>query len=352
MTRILWWKLLRDLRVNLLAVAFLLCLFQVLWAKVTERVLGKLTPFFAALAGMGGMTTKDLEALVFDGPAKVMRTIIGGDRVQLDTAMDMLSIGYVHPLMQIIFCIWGIGRAAGAIAGELDRGTMELLLAQPLARSRVILAHFLVDAVTIPALCLSLWVGNYLGAWAITPIQVEEPKLPTIAAKQNVLVELGPLRLRIDDPLRRQQQKGLSDKDREAMQERLTVEPARFGQALVLVAGLIFAVCGVTMWLSAAGRFRWRVLGLAVFIALVQFLLNVLGQMWEDAAWLRPLTVFYYYQPQQLILTGDWCVTLSDWNAGRPLLRVPMPLVLFGVGLVGYAGAWWTLTRRDLPAPL
>ena len=48
--------------------------------------------------------------------------------------MDMLSIGYVHPLVQIIFCIWAVGRASGAVAGELDRGTMELLLAQPLSR--------------------------------------------------------------------------------------------------------------------------------------------------------------------------------------------------------------------------
>jgi ABC-2 type transport system permease protein len=120
----------------------------------------------------------------------------------------------------------------------------------------------------------------------------------------------------------------------------------------VLVAGLIFAVCGGTMWLSAAGRFRWRVLGLAVFIALVQFLVNVLGQMWDQAAWLRPLTIFYYYQPQQVIQTGNWCVSLAEWNGGTSLIPLPMPIVLYGVGLIGYAMALWTLVRRDLPAPL
>lgn len=120
----------------------------------------------------------------------------------------------------------------------------------------------------------------------------------------------------------------------------------------MLVGGLIFAVCGTTMWLSVRGRFRWSVLGLAVFVTLVQFMANVLGQMWEPAAWLRPLTIFYYYQPQQVILTGDWCVTLAEWNGGTPLLRLPMPLVLFGVGLLGYALALATLLRRDLPAPV
>src|SRR5262249_11858812 len=82
---------------------------------------------------------------------------------------DLLSIGYVHPLIVAIFCIWGVGRAAGALAGEVDRGTMELLLAQPLSRARLILAHLLVDAITIPILCLSLWAGNGVGVWLIGP---------------------------------------------------------------------------------------------------------------------------------------------------------------------------------------
>jgi ABC-2 type transport system permease protein len=351
MTWTLCRKLLRDLRLTLIAVAILLCLFQVLWARVTERVLGKLNPFFAALAGMGGMTTKDIEAMVFDGPGKIVRTILGGDRVQLDTAMDMLSIGYVHPLMQMLFCVWAVGRAAGAVAGEIDRGTMELLLAQPLARSRLIYSHLLVDAVTIPLLCLSLWAGNAAGAWLITPIKVEEPTLKLPAATPGYLVEFGPFRVRMDDPLQRKP-RALTDKDRDRMRERLAVEPMKFGPALVLVGGLIFGVCGITMAISAGGRSRWRVLGIAVFLTLVMFLINLLGQMWDEVAWARPFTIFYYYQPQQLILSGDWCVTLSEWNGGSPLLRLPMPLMLYGVGAVGYLVALVTLVRRDLPAPL
>lgn len=350
MTLVLWRKLFRDVRLVLLAVALFLGLFQFLWARIVERILSRLAPFFNTLAGLGGLAPQDIEAVVFEGPGKILRTIIGGDRVVLDNAMDLLSIGYVHPLMVVLFCVWAIGRAAGAIAGEIDRGTMELLLAQPIARSRLILAHLLLDAVTIPLLCLSLWAGNWLGALAITPIRVEAPAF-RLPVKSNLLLELGPLRLRLEDPWRRQGvAPGPSDEER--MRQRLEVRPAEFAPALVLVGGLIFAVCGTTMWMSARGRFRWSVLGLAVFVTLVQFMANVLGQMWEPAAWLRPLTIFYYYQPQQVILTGDWCVTLAEWNGGAPLLRLPMPLVLFGVGLLGYALALGTLLRRDLPAPV
>jgi len=344
-------KLLRDVRWPLLVVMLLLAAFQCLWVKITQRTSGELIPLFLGLASAQKLSPVDLEGILFKGPGKIMQTLMGGEAIQIENAMHMLSIGYVHPLMQTIFCIWAIGRASGAIAGEIDRGTMELLLAQPLARSRLILAQLLLDATTIPLLCLSLWAGNWIGAWAITPIQVEEPHLNAVVPKQNYLLEIGPFKLRLEDPVTRRP-RGLTDADRAAMRERLRVEPIHFARALVVVAGLIFAVCGITMWLSSAGRFRWRVLGFAVFLMLVQFLVNLLGSMWDEAAWLRPLTIFYYYQPQQLILTGDWCVTWSEWNGGSPLVRLPMPAVLFGVGLLGYALALWTLVRRDLPAPL
>ena len=70
------------------------------------------------------------------------------------------------------------------------------------------------------------------------------------------------------------------------------------------------------------------------------FLINVVGQLWDVMEPLRPFTIFYYYQPQALIL-------------GAPREEVLGSLaVLYGVGAAGYAAALWLFTRRDLPAPL
>jgi ABC-2 type transport system permease protein len=198
----------------------------------------------------------------------------------------------VHPLVQTILCVWAIGLASGAIAGEIDRGTMELLLAQPIRRRQVIAAHSIVNVLTIPVLCLSLWAGTCLGVSLV----------------------------------------GLTD-----------VKVLRFAPALLNAAVLIFAVSGYTMWLSSAGRFRGRVLGLAVLITLVQFLVNVIGQLWEPMEFLRPFTVFYYYQPQPMILNAEWYADAAVW--GRLA-------VLLAVGLAGYSLAMWTFCKRDLPAPL
>ncbi len=352
MTLTLVRKLLRDLRVALVVVAFLLGAFQCLWYKVTERIIGQLAPFFNTLASLGGLSEKDVYAVVFEGPGKIIRTIIGGEQIDLGSAMDMLSVGYVHPLMQTIFCIWAVGRAAGAVAGEVDRGTMELLLAQPVARFRLLLAHLCVDLLTIPVLCLSLWAGTCLGAWLVGPIQVRKPELKT-PPRPTYLVELGPFKLSVKSPVG-PGAKGTPpapDADERARQ-RLEVRPADFGRGLPVVGGLIFAVSGYTMWLSAAGRFRWRVMGVAVLVTLLQFLVNVIGQMWDLLSPLRPLTIFYYYQPQKVILGQGWHVDLGVWNGGAPLAHVPMLLVLYGVGVIGYLMALRTFTRRDIPAPL
>jgi ABC-2 type transport system permease protein len=94
-----------------------------------------------------------------------------------------------------------------------------------------------------------------------------------------------------------------------------------------------------------------RVLMLAIGVTVVQFLINLLGQMWDFVAPLRPLTIFYYYQPQQVILGHGGWVPLAEWH-GEAVCRVPMLAVLLAVGLVGYGLALWTFNRRDLPAPL
>jgi ABC-2 type transport system permease protein len=315
-------KLLRDVRLPLVVVALLLAGFQCLWAKITQRITGQLVPFFMGLAAGQRVSPIKVEEVLFEGPGRIMKTLMGGENIQLDRAMDILSIGYVHPLVQTILCIWAVGRAAGAIAGEIDRGTMELLLAQPLARYRVVLAHLCVDLLTIPVLCLSLWGGTWLGTWLVGPIEIDEANLKQFP----IAVQVDPEALRIDR--------------------------VAFGPGLWNVGALLFAVSGYTMWLSAHGRFRWRVLGTAVFVTLIQFLVNVVGQLWDAVAPLRPLTVFYYYQPQQIILGGGWNVDLSVWNGGEPLCQVPVLVVLFGVGTVGYGMALWTFCRRDLPAPL
>ena len=297
MNRVLLKKLLRDVRVFLIVVAILLFAFQLLWARVTYQISHELPKLLEKT--VPGGAEKFFDDLFAQGPAKIVQTLIGGGTIRLTRGLDTLSVGYVHPLTLIILSVWAIGRASAAIAGEIDRGTMELLLAQPISRSRLIFSHLLVDIVTIPILCLAMWLGTWVGTCLV-------------GLKGN------------PSPI-------------------LRADPWPFIPALLNVAVLIFATSGSTLFLSAAGRFRSRVLGLAVLLALVQFLINVIGQLWGPLENLRPLTFYFYYQPQPIIVDSAWYEHAQIW--GRLA-------VLFAVGLVGYLLAWWTFCKRDLPAPL
>jgi ABC-2 type transport system permease protein len=277
-------------------VALLLFLFQLLWSRITSRVTTEI------LAGLqrAGISLEFLQNLVLrrdEMMGQMVQAIMGGDRIALDQPSDMMSIAYVHPLVLTILGIWALGRAANAIAGEIDRGTMELLLAQPIRRSQIVLAQLCVDVIIFPTLCIVMWIGTYLGtSWM-----------------------------------------GLQDLPARS------IDPWRFLPALLCVFALLFSISGVTMAFSALGRSRARVWGVAISLFLSMFLINVLGQMWTEVEWLRPFTIYYHYRPQPIIQSPAWHSEGSIWfHLG----------VLISTGAGGYVLAWIGFCRRDLPAPL
>jgi ABC-2 type transport system permease protein len=327
MTLVLVRKLLRDVRWPLLAVCLILFAFSAFWVKIAQRVTTEIAPFFLIIGQAQGIGIDVFEEVVFKGPGKISQAVMGGAEIRFEQPNDFLAVELLHPVVLILAALWAVGRAAAAISGEIDRGTMELLLSQPVPRSRLVLSHLIVDALVIPALCLSIVAGTQLGLWLVGPFEVDYSvlnKLPPIA---RMRVEPGP-------PV-------------------LEVSAARQGWAVLNLAALTFALSGLGMAISSVGRSRWRTVGVAALVVVLMFVANVVGQLWDDAAFVRPATVFFYYQPQKVWLHADWLVDLGDaWAGGGPLVRVNVLAVLFGVGAAGYLAAWRVFTRRDIPAPL
>ncbi|MSU79482.1 MAG: hypothetical protein EXS16_15500 [Gemmataceae bacterium] len=320
MTFVLIRKLLRDVRIPWLVVAVLLFLFQILWARVTQRV----TLQILEQLGKLNVSPEFIRNTLFsknDFSGQMIQAIMGGDDIRIENATDLMSISYVHPLVITILSIWAIGRATSAIAGEIDRGTMELLLAQPIRRSQILLSHLSVDALIFPALCAVLWTGTYCGTWWMGL----QPPTASELAQLN---------------MEKEKAEGKPQVVRSKSQQ---IDPYIFLRALPCVFALLFAVGGVTMAMSSMGRSRSVVWGCAVSLFLTMFLVNVLGQIWSDwLGWLRPATIYYHYQPQLMIL-GDGWRNPSAWTH---------LVILVGFGTGGYAFAWVYFTRRDLPAPL
>jgi ABC-2 type transport system permease protein len=328
MTLILVRKLLRDVRWPLLVVCLLLFLFSTLWVRVAWRVTTEVAPFFNLIAKNSSIDQAAIEKVVFNGPGKVSQAVLGGADIRFERPTDFLAVEMLHPIVIILITLWGVGRTGGAIAGEIDRGTMELLLSQPVPRDRLILAHLIVDLLVIPILCLSIVAGTQLGLWLTGPFIENHDVFHDLPLPARILATSQPPKV-------------------------LEVDTGGQWKAILNLAALIFAVSGVSLFVSSDGRSRWRALGWAILIVVMMFLVNVIGQLWEPVGRLRPLTLFFYYQPQTIWLKNEWLVDVGDaLGLAKGMLRVPMVLVLFTVGTAGYFAALRVFTKRDVPAPL
>jgi ABC-2 type transport system permease protein len=321
-------KLLRDARWPLLAVCLLLFLFSTLWVRVAWRVTTEVAPFFNLIARNSSIDQAAIEKVVFNGPGKVSQAVLGGADIRFERPTDFLVVEMLHPVVIILITLWAVGRTGGAVAGEIDRGTMELLLSQPVPRDRLIVAHLIVDLIVIPVIVASILLGTQLGLWFTGPfienhdVFNDLPPAAQLIAKAN-----GP--------------------------KELPVDTSGQWKAALNLCGLAFAISGVTLAVSSLGRSRWRALGWATLIVVVMFLVNVVGQLWEPVGRLRPFTLFFYYQPQTVWLKGTWMADVGEvFGLTKKLFLIPMVPMLFAIGTAGYYFALRVFTKRDIPAPL
>jgi ABC-2 type transport system permease protein len=371
MTWILVRKLLRDVRPALIVVCVVLFLFSAFWVKITQRVTVEIAPVFNVVATKVG-DRKLFEDVLFKGPGKVSQAALGWGDLNFERPNDFLAMGMLHPIVLTLCIVWAVGRAAGAVAGELDRGTMELLMSQPVPRNRLLLAHFLVDLIVLPLICLSFFLGTQFGLAVVgdfVPDYTSLKKLnernqagPVPFSQKPLMTDGGAIGIPgvsqafafLDAAGKVMKFSGatpgaplfeIPDKP-----EPLKVSGLGEAPGLTNTFAFMFAISGITMALSAAGRSRWKVVGFAVLILVVMFVANTIGQLWEPSGFVRPLTLFFYYQPQKAMLGNEWAVDLGAAWPGGP--SVPGIGVLLAVGAVGYLLALRTFTRRDLPAPL
>jgi ABC-2 type transport system permease protein len=295
MTFILIRKLLRDIRPALIVVCIVLFVFAAFWVKIAQRVTSEIAPVFNSVALLVG-DQKLFQDVLFKGPGKVSQAALGWGDLNFEKPNDFLAMGMLHPIVLTLAVVWAVGRAAGAVAGEIDRGTMELLLSQPVPRNRLILAHLLVDLAVLPAICLAFFLGTQFG------LAVVGDFVPDYAALKNLKRPDGKA---IPFPI-------------PDHPEPLPVSGLGEAAGLANTVALMFAVSGVTIAISSAGRSRWKVTGFAVLTVVVMFVANTIGQLWDPAGWVRPFTLFFYYQPQKAMLDGNWLVDLgAAWPGAR-----------------------------------
>jgi len=86
-------------------------------------------------------------------------TALFGESFSLATAEGYLNAYFFDLMGPILFVIYGIAAGSGAIAGEEERGTLDVLLANPLERWLVVVHKFVAMVVGMFILAFFLWAS-------------------------------------------------------------------------------------------------------------------------------------------------------------------------------------------------
>jgi ABC-2 type transport system permease protein len=104
---------------------------------------------------------EELEALFeqLPGPIRAMM----GEQIDLSTAAGYLDLRMFTAIAPILFLVYAIGRGTTSIAGEEHRGTMDLLLAHPVRRWRIVVESAAAMLVGLVFIGIALWGGLVVG---------------------------------------------------------------------------------------------------------------------------------------------------------------------------------------------
>lgn len=258
---------------------------------------------------------------------------------QLITYPGRVGMTFDEPIVLICIVVWCVARGSDVVSGELGRGTLEMLLAQPISRTRLLLSHAFVSSAGLIGLVLCLWAGIWLGTQLTT---VEE----TVPVPSFRLPLLG-----VEIPLSAEPPEKVTFRMADKVDSRI------FAASVVNLITFGFFLLGLSSMISSLDRYRWRTVGAVITIYVIQTVMYGLGRAAEQIGFLEHLTFLTCYRPQKLVSTAIDPGTGGPWRLlprGDEEWLGPMafPLILFMMGLACYALAVRIFRKRDLPAPL
>lgn len=264
---------------------------------------------------------------------------------QFLTYQGMVGFTFDEPVLLLCMLVWCIARGSDVVSGELNRGTMELLLAQPVSRSKVFAAHAVVTIIGLVLLCLLFYCGLCLG--------IQTNSTPVSKGGFWSLPWIG---LQIENPL--------VTKRTEMVPLREFVDPGLYILPTINLFALGFAVLGLSVFFSARDQYRWRTIGTVIGIYVLQLLLFILSKSTAQTHFLTLFTFLAAYQPDWIVQrvsnhpetawhwlgAGDSSQSGADFLMSRcePLAFITILIVM---GLSCYLLAWNKFRTRDLPAP-
>jgi ABC-2 type transport system permease protein len=289
MIRVLLRKSVGDAKILFLALAGLMLIFPAvfLWAS------GKISvPAFA-------------EFMANALPPEWQR-IWGMPISQVATPAGRAALVFVHPIITTSAVVWAITRGSDCVSGEIGRGTMEMLLAQPVRRLALYGTQALTTILGSALLAFAVWCGTTVGLH-VAPLYHGVPA-------------------------------------------RLYVPPS------IGLFGLMVCVGGISAFASSWDNQRWRTVGIVSAVYIISATLAVFGNVAESWNWINYLSFMSAYKPQIMVALPDEAWSLMAYRdvaaGGTSIGFGGLQLVLLGLGAAFYGAGAIIFCRREIPAPV
>jgi ABC-2 type transport system permease protein len=221
----------------------------------------------------------------------MIQRMMGSEGAEVTTGMIEVLF-WIHPFIWLPVVVWAISRGSLAVAGELERGTMDLILSRPVRRSTYLLSQVATGVVGLLLLVTMLVAGNLL-------------------ATRVHGVEGAPSAMELSRPA-------------------------------LNMAALGFCIFGATLFFSAFDIVRWRSIMIASTLTIASYAAFIVATTvpvlrdtpWET--WLRRCSIFTAFNPVDAI--------------GRAIELGRNLAILGGIGGIGVVLALFVFGRRDLPS--
>ncbi len=275
MNRALWLRALADARGIILGCAAILFAFH--WISV----------WMVSDIKLPGL----IEGVKLYTPAWVQRTL----PLPLEVLMQQqgfMSLVFVDPVVLFTLTVYAIARGSDAVSGQLDRGTMEMVLAQPVRRITLFVAHNVVTCAGAVLLAAAGWLGTCTGLRLVT------------------------------------------------LQESVSARAFLPGSLNVLAFTIFLAL--LTAFVSSFQRYRWQTISWVGGFFIVQLILKVVSRASPKLDWLVYTTFFGAYEPSVVAAQPNQALELSLRYDG----------FFFGMAAAAFVLGALIFCRRDLPAPL
>ncbi|MHC4228112.1 MAG: hypothetical protein ACYSWW_12115 [Planctomycetota bacterium] len=194
-----------------------------------------------------------------------IKAFMGGEILEVGNVAGLIAIGYQDPFVLLLYMLYAVGVPTALLAGEVQRGTMELILSRQTTKTQIYICAGLITVVGMYALVLIMFTGTVV-ATRLYDFYQEVPLYSFLK--------------------------------------------------IAIVGGMLASAVGGIALLAAACFRRGLAVSLTVGYLVVNYFISIIADWWPRMKWLEPVTIFNYVDGPAMFEKAGWpigdiCVLLS-----------------------------------------